>query len=346
MSAPYCGETLVKIGEYYRDNILGYVSIPICCVGMITNLINIVVFARKPMTSPPNLIFAHLAFVDLLVLLARVPFIWTWYIQDYRVIGRSYVWTLFQRYNDEVIVTFQFVSIFLTVMLAVWRYIAIVHPLKERHWCNTKRTRNVVIAGYILCFVLFTVPSYMSREIKTVIYQDAPYHYIDINERSPIQDSIVLFINGIVIRLVPSIMLTVLTLRLVCTLLSRKPHREQLTSSASVRSDMKNVKMRQQTNKSTTILLIVVALFILAEFPKGMLSLMRSVYEYESPQCFSLTEIFYTVSDINSTITLLVYYSLSQQFRTTFKSLFHRKHTPVTLGDVEDDETATKTDEV
>ncbi|XP_065204419.1 FMRFamide receptor-like [Planococcus citri] len=330
---PYCGVTLLNIGQYYKDNILAYVSIPACLIGVIFNSLNMLVFARKTMISPPNLIFAHLAFLDFLVLLARIPYVWLLNIrpQSGFDIHQSYGWTMFYICCNTFIVTVQFISIYLTMQMAAWRYVAVVHPLKERSWCNMRTTRNSVIAGYMICSIFYVIPQYLTLRIETTNEGQTSYYLVAINDQSLIKHSTVDIIHAVMIRLLPSLVSMGFTFRIVITLLERnRIHQEQITLSSGVQNNTRNVKTKQQTNKSTMILLIVVVLFFIAEFPRGILNLLRVGYEHNERseeihgQCYAaLVQIFTTFTDINLSITFIVYYTLSQQFRTTFTSLFH-----------------------
>ncbi|XP_065204461.1 FMRFamide receptor-like [Planococcus citri] len=341
---PYCVGIIQEIGNHYEENIYVNITIPICLVGMILNLLNVLVLTRKTMNSSPNLILAHLAFVDFLYLLTEIVNFWMDFIPPRSGfdIEESYIMTIVFWYSDISSSTFQFISAFLTVQLAAWRYIAVVHPLKERHWCNKKMTRNIVIAGYIVCCVLYAIPYHLSFDIEaSTIHGKA--HYTVKFDRHPTMNSIRNVTYGLVVKLLLSAVLVGLTSRIVVTLLARKTLREELTSSTSSRSNTKNAKMRQETNRSTAILLAVAALFFIAEFPRGILWLLATINEDDWDTCYySLVWIFETIININTSITFMVYYTLSQQFRTTSKSLFsrnpctsvsHQTHAPPALGD-------------
>ncbi|XP_065209203.1 sex peptide receptor-like [Planococcus citri] len=354
---PYCGVIIRQISDHYYY-IFVNITIPVSLIGMILNLLNILVFTRKTMNSPPNLILAHLAFVDFLLLLASIAQFWISTIlaeiKDF-ALRQSYAVTIVRCYIDISVALFQFISIFLTVQLAAWRYIAVLHPLKERHWCNKKITRNVLITGYVLCCVLCVIPYHLSFDIEAS-NMDGKTKYTATFKQHPIMLSIRDIIYGLVMQLLPSVVLVGLTCRIVVALLARKTRREELTSSAGTRSNMKNAEMRQQTNRSTAILLAVATLFFIAEFPRGMLWLLKTIDHYGWYACYyELVGIFVTIVNINASITFIVYYTLSQQFRTTFKSLFSRKprtsisyqtHAPLASGDTEETNSGWKTSEV
>ncbi|XP_065209202.1 G-protein coupled receptor dmsr-1-like [Planococcus citri] len=363
-SIPYCGNTLPKIGKYYRDNINGYASVTICIIGVILNSLNLLVFTRKTMISPPNFIFTNLAMIDFLALSARIPLVWLKYVQnnDYEseTKGRSYEWAASVVCSDLLAVTFQFLSAFLTVMMAIWRYIAVKYPLKVRHWCNMEITRNVVIAGYILCCILLAVPTYMTREILEIKNNQTHISTYKVSyQRNVIMFRVAFTVQGLIARLLPSVVLAGLTFRIVVDLSASKIHRGQLTPSASVQCDMKKAKMKRQMNISTSMLVTVVVLFFIAEFPKGIITILRVIYENGDDissklhgQCYtSVVQMFNTITDFNLSITFFVYYTSSQHFKTTFKSLFicniflYLKHIPLALGNGEEVNTGPSTDD-
>ncbi|XP_065209198.1 sex peptide receptor-like [Planococcus citri] len=357
--ASYCPPTLLKIGRYYEVNMHVPSNIIICFFGAVSNLLNLLVFTRKPMISPPNLIFTHLALVDFLDLLARFlsAGLKCMYYHDPET-QLTYWWAVFRIWYNALTATAHFMSVFLTVLLTLRRYIAVVYPLKERQWCSMKITRNVVIAGYIMCIILLGVPTYLSREIVTTNVNQT-ITYKSTYEKSPIMHGTSSIVKGVIGRLVPAVVLTWLTYRLIVILIARKTHQEQLTQSATVGNQMKTTKMKQQINRSTTILFTVVALFFIAEFPKGILSLLRMIYNEKATvirkECFtSLQTIFQSITNFNISITFVVYYTLSHQFRSTFRSMFscnnsvsNQKQTTVVSEDIkETDVSCTKTDAV
>ncbi|GLG93092.1 Sex peptide receptor [Gryllus bimaculatus] len=58
------------------------------------------------------------------------------------------------------------VSIWLTVTLAVWRYIAVAHPQRNREWCSHKTTFVAIAAAYVLS-PLLCVAHYLALTITS-----------------------------------------------------------------------------------------------------------------------------------------------------------------------------------
>ncbi|XP_065204518.1 G-protein coupled receptor dmsr-1-like [Planococcus citri] len=316
---PFCGTTLLTIGEYYSSNISGYFNIPICVIGVILNLLNILVFTKENMISPVNLIFTRLAMADLAVLVASIPFTYIENIlRDGRIKERwTYAEAVVYVCSNHFATTLHFISVFLTIQLAVWRYIAIAYPLKERQWCSMRITRKLMVIGYVVCFLL-SIPIYFSRRIE---------HQV-INYRVTYTTNSVLFLTSRIIfsvlgALLPSIVLTVVSLRLIIILFARKTHHGQSHLEHG------NRRRTEQLDRSIIILLAVLVLFLTAEFPRGMLFLSTVIFNVRKSdinyRCYtSLLSIFLSVVYMNTSITFFVYYTMSQQFRITFKSLYNR----------------------
>jgi hypothetical protein len=97
-------------------------------------------------------------------------------------------------------------------------------------------------------------------------------------------------------------------------------------NSASLLSSEKRIvsKSERRTDRTTKMLVAVLMLFFLTEFPQGILGLLSVVLG----RCFFRTcyYLFGEVMDIlallNGAINFILYCSMSRQFRTTFALLF------------------------
>ncbi|XP_065203617.1 QRFP-like peptide receptor [Planococcus citri] len=324
----FCGTTLLTIGEYYsKINLSGYADIPICFIGVILNLFNILVFTRKNMISPVNLIFTHLALADLAVLLGAIPHTWIENIQHggRKDEGWTYNEVLVHICCNDFIITFHLASVLLTVQLTVWKYIAVVHPLKERLWCNMTITRNVMTIDYVIC-VLLSIPLYFSRFVERNSTTDHIYSYRIAHTQDRILFSLPRLIYGVLGALVPSIVLAVFSLRLIVTLLARKKYQEQSTPFRNIENNVRSHNSTKQIDRSVMISLTVLILFLIAEFPRGILFFMAMIYDIKSSEmnyrCYNLLiSIFLSIAYINTSVTFVAYYIMSQQFKLTFKTM-------------------------
>ncbi|XP_065204520.1 G-protein coupled receptor dmsr-1-like [Planococcus citri] len=324
---PFCGQTLLTIGTYYKRNISGYIDLPTCIIGLIFNILNLVIFTRKSMRSQINLVFANLSLVDLLTLLTLIPISWQHITErNVNVDGESsYGQALFFIACHDFMATFHFISAFLTVMLAIWRYIAVVHPFTGWPRCNMKTTRNVVAAVYITG-ILLNMPMYLSRDIF-INRDNNTITYVPSFKRDSILFTTGFAIRGVLQYLLPSVLLPIFSFKLVVVLMTRKESQEQSTPSSNVQNYARKLNLKQQSDRSIIILLIVIVLFFITKVPSGILYLMSIIYDrtIHNRKCFfGLRAIFSTLTVINMSVTFVLYYTMSQNFRITFRSLFKK----------------------
>lgn len=164
------GEDLqTKYHSYYDWRILGYVDLSFCAIIIISNTLVILVLARQKMSSM-DFVFTHISIIESLAALAYVPHVWHELIQATLCSipqHRTFEWEKISSLSYAAAILFHTIRIWLSVMLALWRYIAISHPLKMRTWCNLKITRILVITGYIFSLVM-TIPPYFSMNVGKV----------------------------------------------------------------------------------------------------------------------------------------------------------------------------------
>ena len=300
----------------FRYNAIhGYLSLPVCVFGSIANILNIVVLTRREMRSPTNFILTGLAIADLLVMIDYIPFVCLDNILPHlhysreTLLAYSSAWyILFHSIFAQICHT---ISIWLTVTLAVWRYIAVGFPQKNRLWCGIKTTLIAIASSYIVC-PLVAIPLYLTYSIRpTVEYLDEygqlvknptnlttinttghnvtvyKVSHSDLARANQTLLNLNFWIYSILIKLIPCIALTILSLRLIGALLEAKRRRKQLTSHSNGmkqlvngkavltnRKNNKQLEKEKQTDRTTRMLLAVLLLFLTTEFPQAVLGLL------------------------------------------------------------------------
>ncbi|XP_065218784.1 G-protein coupled receptor dmsr-1-like [Planococcus citri] len=328
---PFCGATLENVRTYYFLNLQGLIDIPICIIGVIFNMFNMLVFTRRNMISPVNLIFMHLAFANLSELLAFITSTWA-YLAYHSKQSTYEDWTYTRAFvlmsSAELTSIFNRISAYIVMMLVIWKYIAVFHPSKGSQWCNMKTTRNMVVTGYIVCVLLY-IPEYLSHYIKTLIMHPTTTVYLYSIETHSIMYSASQFIKIVLHELLPSLVLLILGVRLIVSLWMKKEHPTP-TSNVENRSD--NVEMKQQTSRSIIISLVIVAQCLSVEIPTGSLDLVARIVSavdyysihYECVTSFKV--ILYLLDCVNKSIKFIVYFAMDQDFRDAFKSLFNKNN--------------------
>ncbi|XP_065209245.1 sex peptide receptor-like [Planococcus citri] len=330
-----CGETMILFNTYFVEYIF-YAYATWSSIGVTLNMFNIIVFTRKSMISPNNLIYAHLAFVDLASIIAYVPRAWQELVRQRMYCfkeHRVYEWEIASFCSLFTVAILHQISTWITILLAIWRYIAIAHPLKEREWCNMKNTKIFIIAAYAVGF-LAALPHVFEvhvAAIDTLLDSDGyptsnrtigvltKVYKIHLWEISKTSGFLAAIFYGIVSRIAAVIVLSVYTYKLIAALKCR----QRLTSSM-YGSNATITSKKPSTDRTTKILLIIVALCYTCEIPHAICFLVSAIYGIKFIDgCYVyLFGIFTLLVGICISLNFVVYYAMSRQFRNTFHALF------------------------
>lgn len=146
----------------------GYFSLIVCILGTLANTLNIIVLTRREMRSPTNAILTGLAVADLAVMLEYIPYT----VHDYILSARlpreqqlSYGWACFIKFHSIFAQVLHTISIWLTVTLAVWRYIAVSYPQRNRIWCGMRTTTITIATAYVVCVLVVSPWLYLVTAI-------------------------------------------------------------------------------------------------------------------------------------------------------------------------------------
>uniref|UniRef100_T1IKP2 G-protein coupled receptors family 1 profile domain-containing protein n=1 Tax=Strigamia maritima TaxID=126957 RepID=T1IKP2_STRMM len=317
--AQYCGPDFQHFHTTFK-HYHGYISIAVCIFGIIANILNIIVLTRKNMTSSINTLLTGLALADMLVMIDYLPYAVNHYILiehtsklDYFTYSRMILILV----CDHVLVVGHTVSIAFTLTLAVWRYIAVNHPLKASQWCNPYRTRLAIVFCYFLPLVV-CVPIYISFSVQP--REGATFYEVGLTQLA-LRDELLLarlmfWLISVVIKLVPCVVLCFLSLFLVRGLRRAGEMKSKLVMQRSLNEENEKRVM----DKTTRMLLGVLVLFIVTEFPVGILALMTAVLgdEFYGTCYLYLREVRTILLLVNSGLNFLVYLTMSQRFRETF----------------------------
>ena len=166
------------------EYILYHYVLPVtCCFGILGNILNLMILSRKSLTvhmerlekcAHSNLI--ALAVSDLMYCVTFLPhtcmpiFIHTSYMSPL---------VLYDAYHTAMINTFLVFSSWLTVAMAVSRYIAICFPIRAHQYLGI--LASLMDIGIIfICSVLFNVPRYFTKTIHKTACQEGGYSYFTI----------------------------------------------------------------------------------------------------------------------------------------------------------------------
>ncbi|ESO95643.1 hypothetical protein LOTGIDRAFT_160192 [Lottia gigantea] len=313
-------------------NIHGYFSIVVCIFGIISNILNIVVLTRKHMSSPTNYILTALAIADMLTMSTYPIMACYLYIisrPDCDGTNHSKEWMYFILFHNLFIVTCHNMAMWLTVSLAVFRYIFVCQHAMAMVMCSLARARVTVMAivgaTILIClpnYLMYTVIDYGKSNNMTSCFWVVSS---EIAVRYPAYEMFVRWLFGVVIKILPCILLTVLSTLIIIAMHEAKKRRSRLLGMVNRASDHDNAS--SEHNRTTMMLVLVVLTFVITELPQGILALISAVNtDFFSRVYVNLGDLMDLLVLINSAVNFILYCIMSQQFRNTFKSLFVGKY--------------------
>ena len=324
-SAPiYCGGDVAEFSVLYR-HVHGYLALATCAFGLATNLLSIAVLTRKTMASPTSAILAGLAIADIMVMVMYLPFALHYYIQAFGDARHSYAWAVFTLAFVHVTQVFHTVSIWLTVVLAVWRYIAIGHPSLNREWCSMKNTLISIVFVYVACPII-CAPTYLTYSITTESAARQRYvvNFSPLSQRyDRFLEKLNFWVYSVHVKLLPCVILTIFSYCLITKLYKAKQRKTKLLMRSNAGAEKLSSAERHAV-RTTRMLLAVLLLFLATEFPQGILSLLSGILGKNfHDQCYNkLGDLMDILALVNSSMNFIFYCSMSSQFRETFRSLF------------------------
>ncbi|XP_013407406.1 sex peptide receptor-like [Lingula anatina] len=318
---------LMHFSEVYK-NIHGGLAVTICIFGIVANILNIIVLTRKSMRTSTNFILTALAVSDGLTMAAYLPFA----LQYYCVYGTNpslerdtLAAAQFLLFYANFSVTVHTVSVWLTVTLAVFRYLYIGWPRHGQVLCSIERAKMAIGLNYFLCPV-FCIPNYITLGISN----NSGYWGVETKSEPAYQMTIRTFYfweHAFLLKLIPCFILTIMSILLVKGMKDAEKRRLKLgghNQTNNVSRMNQNVRGKK-TNRTTRMLLVVVILFVITELPQGILNLISGLDSEVFQNVYTpLGDLMDIIALTNSGINFILYCTMSKQFRTTFIELFFK----------------------
>ena len=131
-------------------------------VGVIGNIFALVVFWKESIKSSALFLFQCLSLIDSALLLTVFPLysMESFVVYTGRLLGYSTIHPYVLVYLLPLVLTAQTATIWLTVLVAVNRYIAICLPLRASRWCTVSKAKKQ-LAFVLLFAVLFNIPRFI-----------------------------------------------------------------------------------------------------------------------------------------------------------------------------------------
>nr|XP_046914042.1 G-protein coupled receptor dmsr-1-like [Dermatophagoides farinae] len=251
----FYGEIFHRLNYEYR-NIHGYLSLVVCVFGIIANVLNIIVLTRKNMESPTNTILTGMAVSDLLVIASFLPYVIHNYIRTEVPEEQmyNYGWAVFTLFHAHNTVLFHTISIWLTVLLAVWRFITVRTPLRTRSMLTIGRARLYILLVYLIVPV-FCIPVFITFTIHPIPamnpQKNISIYTVDIvkleGKNHELLEKITFWVFSVFMKLIPCGLLTCITLALIRILIEARKRKERLLKGNFAITSMNNTIQKYQS---------------------------------------------------------------------------------------------------
>ncbi|XP_064630006.1 G-protein coupled receptor dmsr-1-like isoform X2 [Lineus longissimus] len=320
---------LLRFSEEYMKY-HGYFSAIVCAFGIFANLANIIVLTRKNMISSTNWILMWLAVADLLTMMSYFPVSIHFYVLRDPMLSfpetKSIDWIRFLLFHSSFTIVCHTIAIWLTITLAIFRYVFICFPTRGSQLCTLQRAK---LAIFLVCFstVIVCVPNFMTNDIdfsrhSRIFNASDPVYTIQLTALAAEHDIIVkinYWVQAIIVKLIPCFLLTCLTIMLILAMHNANKRRQKLKSQG--RKD--DSDRAREHNRTTGMLLAIVVLFLITELPQGIITLLNSFDEkWYRDVYLPLGDLWDIMALLNNSINFVLYCTMSRVFRDTFVKVF------------------------
>ena len=272
--------------------------------GIIGNSLTFVVFWKGNFKSSTSFLFLSLSLIDSAVLLT----VFTCYIVqlDYNIgwLSRDLLIYL-EVCAYPVSCTAETATIWVTVLIAVNRYIIVCLPLRASQWCTLSKVK-IQLAVVLLLAVLYNIPEIVRYRVVHISRNNGTSYVAHVELMGP-QSFPQLYdesLSLIVLVCLPLFILTLLTIRLINAM---KVHRR-------MQANMQRQHI-QPDSSMTFALVIVVIVFIICRAPLLVWSVM-SLQEWltSRARCY-MDLMYYTFIALNSSVNFVIYILINRRFR-------------------------------
>ncbi|KPJ03732.1 FMRFamide receptor [Papilio xuthus] len=149
----------------YAEPMYGYIAPFLLATTTVANTLIVVVLSRRHMRTPTNVVLMAMALCDMFTMLFPAPWLFYMYTfgNHYKPLSPIQACQAWNYMNEVIPAMFHTASIWLTLALAVQRYIYVCHAPVARTWCTMPRVMKCLIYIGIAAF-LHQLPRFLDRQ--------------------------------------------------------------------------------------------------------------------------------------------------------------------------------------
>ncbi len=313
----------------YNLVVRGVICFTIMLFGVSGNILTMITLWDERKASTTSYLLTSLACVDTLNLLVlswmnAVPqfcnskwFNWN----TCHTLRRKY-WNTFQSQGWAAFTFFNFISLYIVILIAFQRYLAVCQPLRVKTLASMKKVKIA-----IFCLIIFAFGTNLPMAIEEKVYYDKGRGLYR-SERRDFFNSwwysdfyVIIIFSFILVYIIPLLSLSILSYFLLKSLRISDQVREQMVSES---------QLKPQNKKITITLLAIILTCAVCQFPGIIMMLSKEVLGLgDFSECESV--VFYLIGVnsafvmVNSSANFCIYMVSSKAFRIKLKMKFLQK---------------------
>ncbi|XP_053950264.1 sex peptide receptor [Anastrepha ludens] len=318
----------------YGMPLYGYCMPFLLVITVAANSLIVVVLSKKHLATPTNYVLMAMAICDMLTVMFPAPGLWYMYTfgNHYKPLHPVSMCLAYTIFNEIMPAVCHTASIWLTLALAVQRYIYVCHAPMARTWCTMPRVKRSTMYIALVAFMhqlsRFFDRAYFpihiewnghTTEVCHVETSDWVHRYLS----EDLYFSMYFLFRVIFVHAVPCILLVTLNVLLWWAMKQARDRRKAL-----FRDNYKTESRKVRDSNCTTYMLItVVSVFLAVEIPIAIVtslhiasSLFGEFLDYRIANIWIMFTNFFLV--VSYPINFGIYCGMSRQFRETFKDIF------------------------
>ena len=306
-SARFINETVIHPYKFcpqlFRFVSYTIVTGTLCLLGITGNTLSIITLQKDKGNQVANLLFQALALADnalLFVSIIILSVIWgsLSYLEANETFAAISPYIL--KYVQPLGYMTKTCAIWMTVLLAVNRYLVIKNPLQAQHLCTLWKARLQILVVIIFSIVC-NIPRFFRVRITKVGYEET-----DFGKGSLFHIIYTNVLYTVLVLVLPLILLIFVNVSLVREL-KRMRHQRNLMNANNRRSPDTNI---------TLVMCIIIVIFIGCHTPDRILQGVRSFHKNVSWEYYCyLSAVCTLLIIINSSCNFLVYFFVRKRFR-------------------------------
>lgn len=285
----------------------------VCLLGFVGNALSFAILSRDKSTSAvAAFLLKSLAFTDNL-------FLSVWFVHSSLKDAFAYFgwekgfhvsYYYLQIYSYPLVFVGQTATIWLTVLIAASRYVAVCLPYRASAYCNLSITKRGV-AGVLLFSAVYNAPRFFETELGTVTRRNVTDYQLFRSAMG--ENAIYVLVYFDILYYIFSFVLPLLLLLGLNTRLT-VAYRAIRKKRTAMRLNHRKDGGHEQS--ITLVMIVVIVVFMVCNAPAR---LVQMVFQYSAQRCptlpFFLTRLSTLLEVISSSANFLVYVAFRKQFR-------------------------------